>query len=112
MLDIKELIKKILVSFEQSSTTIKYSKIYEWEDGPNKIKQITVSFGITEYGNLKKLIQNYCLNKGMFTEQFLPFIPILPHIIYSCTYPSCPVFYLIPHHDFIQPPLIDPFIVF
>ena len=77
MLDIKELIKKILISFEQSSTTIKYNKIYEWEDGPNRIKQITVSFGITEYGNLKKLIQSYCNNKGMFTEQFLPFIELI-----------------------------------
>jgi len=48
------LIKKVLVSFEQSSTSIKYDKLYFWNDGPNKIKQITVSFGITEWGNLKK----------------------------------------------------------
>lgn len=70
----KELIKKILLAFEQSSTSIKYSKIYEWNDGPNKIKQITLSFGVTEYGNLKKLIKNYCLNGGMLSEQFLPYV--------------------------------------
>ena len=74
MLDAKNLIKKILLAFEQSSTTIKYSKIYEYNDGPNKIKQITLSFGLTEYGNLKKLVRTYCLKGGMFADQLTPFI--------------------------------------
>ena len=58
-MDAKPLIKKILLAFEQSSTNIKYDKIYTFEDGPNDIKQITVSFGVTEYGNLKKMIKDY-----------------------------------------------------
>ena len=58
-MDKKSLIKKILLAFEQSSSTIKYDKVYVYEDGPNDIKQITVSFGVTEYGNLKKLIKSY-----------------------------------------------------
>ena len=74
-MDKKSLIKKILLSFEQSSTSIKYDKIYLFEDGPNNKKQITVSFGVTEYGNLKKMIRTYCLKNGKYTEQFTPYIP-------------------------------------
>lgn len=71
----KDLIKQILLAFEQSSTKIKYNKIYTFEDGPNDIKQITLSFGITEYGNLKQLIKNYCLKNGSLTKEFTPYIP-------------------------------------
>jgi len=74
-MDAKTLIKKILLAFEQSSTTIKYDQIYRYEDGPNDIKQITVSFGVTEYGNLKKLIKNYCLKGGKHLNEFSPYIP-------------------------------------
>jgi chitosanase len=74
-MDKKSLIKKILLAFEQSSTSIKYDKIYLFEDGPNKVKQITVSFGITEYGNLKKMLRSYCLKNGKYSEQFTSYIP-------------------------------------
>lgn len=73
-MDKKSLIKKILLAFEQSSTKIKYDKIYLFEDGPNDIKQITVSFGVTEYGNLKKMIRSYCLKNGKFAGQFTPYV--------------------------------------
>jgi chitosanase len=73
-MDKKSLIKKILLAFEQSSTTIKYDAIYKYDDGPNDKKQITVSFGITEYGNLKNLIKNYCFRNGKHTEEFTPYI--------------------------------------
>jgi chitosanase len=73
--DKKSLIKKILLAFEQSSTSIKYDKIYLWEDGPNNKKQITLSFGVTEYGNLKKLIKSYCFKNGAYTDKFTPYIP-------------------------------------
>jgi chitosanase len=74
-MDKKSLIKKILLAFEQSSPTIKYDKVYVYEDGPNDIKQITVSFGVTEYGNLKKLIKSYCFKNGKYSEEFAPYIP-------------------------------------
>lgn len=70
----KSLIKKILLAFEQSSTSIKYDKIYLWNDGPNKSKQITVSFGITEYGNLKSLITNYISKQGKYSEKFNSYV--------------------------------------
>ena len=70
----KNLIKKVLLAFEQSSTSIKYDKIYTWDDGPNNIKQITVSFGVTEYGNLKTLIRNYCLKNGRHSAAFNEYV--------------------------------------
>lgn len=73
-MDKKSLIKKILLAFEQSSTSIKYDAIYKYDDGPNDKKQITLSFGITEYGNLKNLIKSYCLKNGKLTEEFTPYI--------------------------------------
>lgn len=72
-MDKKSLIKKILLAFEQSSTKIKYNEIYKYNDGPNDVKQITVSFGITEYGNLKKLIKNYCFKGGKLTNEFISY---------------------------------------
>lgn len=75
MSNINSTIKKILLSFEQSRTSIDYGKIYTWNDGPNKIKQITLSFGITEYGNLKKFIQQYCAAGGQYKEKFETYIP-------------------------------------
>lgn len=68
------LIKKILLCFEQSSTSIKYDKLYFYNDGPKNIKQITVSFGITEWGNLKNLITSYVKKNGIVKEleQYIP----------------------------------------
>jgi chitosanase len=74
-MDKKSLIKKILLAFEQSSTSIKYDAIYKYDDGPNDKKQITVSFGITEYGNLKSLVKSYCFKNGRHSSEFTPYIP-------------------------------------
>jgi chitosanase len=73
-MDLIDFIKKVLLCFEQSSTQIKYDKIYTWNDGPNKIKQITLSFGITEYGNLKKFIQSYCDKNGKYKTELNEYI--------------------------------------
>lgn len=73
-MDAKPLIKKILLAFEQSSTKIKYNKIYLFEDGPNNKKQITVSFGVTEYGNLKKMIKDYCFKNGVYSKQLSAYV--------------------------------------
>ncbi len=74
VMDKKSLIKKILLAFEQSSTKIKYDKIYLFEDGPNNKKQITVSFGVTEYGNLKKMIKDYCFKNGVYSKQLSTYV--------------------------------------
>lgn len=71
------IIKKVLLAFEQSRTSIKYDAVYMYEDGPENVKQITVSFGVTEYGNLKKLIKSYCEKNGSYKSQFEPYLPII-----------------------------------
>ncbi len=73
-MDAKPLIKKILLAFEQSSTKIKYDKIYKYEDGPNDIKQITLSFGITEYGNLRNFIKSYVFSGGLHSKFFMDYV--------------------------------------
>lgn len=75
--NIKNFIKKVLLAFEQSSTTIKYNSIYKYDDGPKDIKQITLSFGITEYGNLKSFIQDYCDKKGKYSKDFISYLPLI-----------------------------------
>jgi chitosanase len=69
-MDKRSLIKKVLLAFEQSSTEIKYEKIYLYDDGPNDAKQITLSFGITEYGNLKDFIKSYIFAGGKHAKFF------------------------------------------
>lgn len=77
MTDITQFIKKVLLAFEQSRTTIKYNAVYVYNDGPKDIKQITLSFGITEYGNLKKFLQEYCSKEGQYADQFATYIPVI-----------------------------------
>ena len=76
MTDPAPLIKKILLAFEQSRTSIKYDSVYLFDDGPKNVKQITLSFGITEYGNLKKFLEQYC-QTGKFADQFTKYIPLI-----------------------------------
>lgn len=68
------LIKKVLLAFEQSTTTIAYDKVYVMEDGPNNCKQITLSFGVTEYGNLKTLVKSYIFKNGKFSNEMTPYV--------------------------------------
>lgn len=74
MSDYISLIKKVLLAFEQSTTTIQYSKVYLWNDGPDKRKQVTLSFGTTEYGNLKELVRTYCLKGGTLSKELSSYI--------------------------------------
>ena len=73
-MDARPLIKKILLAFEQSSTKIKYDQIYKYDDGPNDIKQITLSFGITEYGNLRNFMKDYIFSGGEHAKFFTDYI--------------------------------------
>lgn len=76
-MDTKSLIKKVLLAFEQSSTTIKYKEVYCYEDGPNDIKQVTLSFGVTEYGNLKKLLRDYCQSQTSYSQRLEPYVELI-----------------------------------
>lgn len=64
-------IKKILTVWEQGSIKPDYSAIYVYNDGPNDIKQLTLSYGFTEFGTLKKLVKNYADNpSGEYSDEF------------------------------------------
>lgn len=76
-MDTKSLIKKILLAFEQSSTTIKYKEVYCYDDGPDDRKQVTLSFGVTEYGNLKKLLQDYCKSETEISAALRPYVDLI-----------------------------------
>jgi chitosanase len=73
-MDAKSTIKKILLAFEQSSTSIKYDKVYKYDDGPKNIKQITLSFGITEFGNLHNFIKGYIFAGGEHLKFFTHYV--------------------------------------
>lgn len=77
MNNLRQFIKQVLLAFEQNSTTIKYSDVYKYNDGPDDIEQITLSFGITEYGNLKKFIKTYSEKNGKYAEAFSEYLPII-----------------------------------
>ena len=76
-MDTNSLIKKVLLAFEQSSTTIKYKEVYCYDDGPNDTKQVTLSFGVTEYGNLKKLLKDYCQHNTASSKRLESYINLI-----------------------------------
>ena len=68
------LIKKVLLAFEQSATTIQYGKVYRFNDGPGNIKQVTLSFGATEYGNLSTIVRRYVAKGGRVADRLQPYV--------------------------------------
>jgi hypothetical protein len=57
-------IRNVLNIAEQGTQQIPYGKVEVMPDGPNKINQVTLSVGFTQYGgNLEKVIMAY-LNAG------------------------------------------------
>lgn len=72
---IKTKIQKILNAIETSKPDGDYGKLTLFEDGPNKIKQITYGkTQTTEWGNLSKLINLYVEKKGDFADNFRPYL--------------------------------------
>jgi len=55
---------------EMGRTEARPDVIYIYKDGPRSIRQITLSWGITEYGNLSKLVKNYINAGGELKEYF------------------------------------------
>lgn len=72
--DKKILMKQVVNCFEMGTPNIKYDVIYIYNDGPGGRKQLTLSFGIIEYGDMKKLIQNYIATNGEYSTNFKKYI--------------------------------------
>lgn len=68
-------IRQIINVFENGRITPDYSTIYIYRDGPNGVRQITLGFGITEYGNLAALVKTYINDSGLYAEHFKKFLP-------------------------------------
>jgi chitosanase len=73
--ELKARIKQVVNAFEMGTKEIRYSDIYIYRDGPNDIRQITLSVGFTEYGNLKQVVQQYVNDGGKYAEDFKPYLP-------------------------------------
>ncbi len=67
-------IRQIINAFENGRIATDYSTIYIYRDGPNNVRQITLGFGITEYGNLATLIKIYINDGGLYAEHFKKFL--------------------------------------
>ena len=72
--DRKFKIRQIINVFENGRITPDYSTIYIYRDGPNNVRQITLGFGITEYGNLASLIKVYINDGGLYAEHFKKYL--------------------------------------
>ena len=62
---------------DSGSYETEYATIYIYNDGPNKVKQLTLSRGITQYGNMKSLLQMYINDGGKYSNNFKPYVDIL-----------------------------------
>lgn len=72
------LIKSILSCFEQGSVKPKFDELYLLKDGPflngEKRRQITISVGVTQYGNMGDLLTRYSKTSGKYAAQFKPYL--------------------------------------
>jgi chitosanase len=65
----------IINCIETGTPYFDYSSITILPDGPNNIRQVTLSVGFTEYGsNLKKVVQRYVDKKGKYANRFVPYL--------------------------------------
>jgi len=72
---IKTKILKVINVFETGKPEGKYDAVVRYKDGPGKIRQITYGRSqTTEYGNLKRLIEKYIDMKGIYANNFKPYL--------------------------------------
>jgi hypothetical protein len=70
----KRVIERVINAFETGSADGDYGAISIFNDGPNRIKQITYGRSqTTEYGNLRALVQYYADANGMFSAALKPY---------------------------------------
>ena len=61
MLNEREIqkIRNVLIVAEQGTTKMRYKDVYIYRDGPGQVRQITLSIGFTQYGNLGRVLYEY-----------------------------------------------------
>lgn len=67
-------IRNVLIVAEQGQQRMAYGAVYIYNDGPNNVKQLTLSIGFTQYGgNLGKVLKAYGDAGGKLSEELAPF---------------------------------------
>lgn len=70
----KSLIERVVNCFETGKPDGDYGSISIYADGPHDIRQITYGRSqTTEYGNLRRLVQQYCDASGTYSEDLRPY---------------------------------------
>ncbi|HEV2799862.1 MAG TPA: chitosanase [Pyrinomonadaceae bacterium] len=70
----KRLVERIINVFETGTPDGDYSNISIYHDGPHNIRQITYGRSqTTEYGNLRRLVEDYVAAGGLFSQQLQPY---------------------------------------
>ena len=73
---VENKIIQILSCFETGRKEVKYDAVYVYNDGKNRRRQVTLSYGFTEDGgNLYKMLQFYEISNGKYSDQLLPYLP-------------------------------------
>lgn len=67
-------IMRVLNVFETGTLKQDYSSVFVMPDGPGGIKQLTLGKGLTEFGNLPKLIERYAEAEGEFSDELKPYV--------------------------------------
>jgi chitosanase len=76
MLNEREIqkIRNVLIVAEQGTTKMRYKDVYIYRDGPAQVRQITLSIGFTQYGNLGRVLYEYVARGGLFAKDIKPFV--------------------------------------
>lgn len=72
--DKKALMRRIINAFEMGRTTVIYDAVYIFADGPGNRRQLTLSWGLTEWANMRKFIQEYIKTNGKFVNEFKKYV--------------------------------------
>lgn len=59
-------IRNVLIVAEQGKQKMDYDAVYIYADGPGRVRQITLSIGFTQYGNLGKVLAAYAKEGGKY----------------------------------------------
>lgn len=72
---------RVINVFETGTVGGKYGAISIYNDGPDRIRQITYGRSqTTEYGNLKRLIEMYVDAGGRFAAELTPYLPKIGNV--------------------------------
>lgn len=72
--DEKKNIKQVVNVAEMGVKNIRYGDVYIYADGPGNARQLTLSVGFTESGNLKDVVSQYVAADGLYAKQFTPYV--------------------------------------